>query len=531
MRDRLIICNDDGIQMLHHCAPGHVVASIRDWVDFFLQKCHVDIFAFCTAFPDKTHHETAIGERYMSGGGQVPSQSQLHNRQCLDELQGAGTDILHVVTDQVHRRDKRVLASIRMSDVHHASDLYQSMTPAILREHPEWRIVQEDGSPDVALDYSHQGVREHRLAIIQEILETHAVDGIELDFMRSCRYFPNHLAQERRHVMDDFVRQVRELVIAADQPQRLLGVRLPPSLAECPGLGLDPATWIRAGWVDYVAPSDFMWLDYGTRVEDFAAVCQGTDCGVYPCLNPFAAEWVNHRAVNAYTPNPVNFNRRVFFSDEQIRGCLRNFDRWGGDGVYSFNFCCETIDNPAWVEAVHAVAAETPATRLSRPASYAFLPIWRAEHSPSGAEQGWRALQFGAGQRVLFPFRVADGDASERLSGRLRFRVYNLHDQDLLEMRLNGDTIPNVAILERRKTNIHVAADPRYPGMHVPPHIAYEIDLAQCPALRGDNELHLEITSRAPEVDSDCMIEALEIDVGHTGTPQTVGYRLGRQSS
>ena len=242
------------------------------------------------------------------------------------------------MTEQVHHQGKRALASIRMSDVHHASSLYESIAPAILREHPEWRITYQDGSPDVALDYSYEGVRAHRLAILEEILTTHDVDGLELDFMRSCRYFPSHEAESRVDVMNDFVRRICALVDA--KPQRLLGVRLPPTLAECPGLGLDPATWIRQGWVDYVAPSDFMWLDYGTRVEDYAALCEGTDCGVYPCINPFAAEWVNHRDVNAYTPNPVNFNRRVFFSDEQLRGCLRNYDQWGADGIYTFNFCC-----------------------------------------------------------------------------------------------------------------------------------------------------------------------------------------------
>lgn len=525
MRDRLIICNDDGIQMLHQCAPGQVEASARTWVDFFLQQCHVDIFALCTAFPDKTHHETAVGERYMSSVSDVPSQSQLHNRRALDELRDAGTDLLHVVADQVHQRSKRVLASIRMSDVHHASDLYQSMTPAILREHPEWRILHRDGTPDVALDYSHAGVREHRLAIIDEILQTHAVDGIELDFMRSCRYFPTHLAADRMHLMNDFVEQVRSLVDSSDRAGRLLSVRVPPSLAECPGLGLDPATWIREGWVDFVAPSDFMWLDYGTRVEDFAELCEGTDCGVYPCLNPFAAEWVNHRAVNAYTPNPVNFNRRVFFSEEQFRGCLRNFDRWGGDGVYTFNFCCETIDNPDFVQRAHAMAAESAADRQTRPASYLFLPIWRAEQSPSGAAQQWRTLHLGVGDQVVFPFRVADA-TDEPLSGRLRFRIYNLHEDDDLQLQLNGGNIPRSAILDRRKTNIHVAADTRYPGMHVPPHVAYEIDLSQCPPLRGDNELSLHLLSRDASIDSDCMVEAIEVDIGWNGTPQTVGYRL-----
>ena len=86
MKDRLIICNDDGIQMLYHCVPGQVEDSICTWVDFFLQQCHVDIFAICTAFPNKTHHETQIGERYLADSGQVPAQSQLHNRLALNEL-------------------------------------------------------------------------------------------------------------------------------------------------------------------------------------------------------------------------------------------------------------------------------------------------------------------------------------------------------------------------------------------------------------------------------------------------------------
>ena len=71
MRDRLIIYNDDGIQRLHHGAPGRVDESIRSWVDFFLQQCHVDVFAFCTAFPDKTPHETTVGEREVQTAGPV----------------------------------------------------------------------------------------------------------------------------------------------------------------------------------------------------------------------------------------------------------------------------------------------------------------------------------------------------------------------------------------------------------------------------------------------------------------------------
>ena len=173
----------------------------------------------------------------------------------------------------------------------------------------------------------------------------------------------------------------------------ILGVRTPPSLVYCPGLGLDPATWIKAGWIDYVAPSDFMWLDYGTRVEDFAALCEGTECGVYPCLNPFAAKWVDHRAINSYATNPVNFNRRVFFSEEHIRGLMKNYHSWGADGMYSFNFCCETIDIPVgyvrrttWLPRRLLIVV-----RKTRPISF-FRSGDATDRTPAGTKPGERIV-------------------------------------------------------------------------------------------------------------------------------------------
>ena len=530
MKDPLLICNDDGIQMIHSCPLGGAEEAVRNWVDFFLQECHVDIFAFCTARPDKTHHETKVGERDFTGLDVAPAQSQLHYKQILDEFRDASTDILRVVCDQVRSRGKRVLASARMSDVHHASGIYEFLSPQFMRDHPEWRIKKSDGSPDVAMDYSHEGVRAHRLAIFTELAESYDIDGLELDFMRSCRFFAPEEAETKCAILTDFVGQIRTMLnrVARERGREkfILGVRMPPGLNECSALGLDPAAWIKKGWIDYVAPSDFMWLDYGTQVEDYAEICEGTDCGVYPCLNPFAAEWTDHRAINGYATNPVNFNRRVFFSEEHIRGLMRNYYAWGADGIYSFNFCCETIDNPDWTSRTHDTVIESLDDRDQKNASYLFLPIWRSEYSHSGGKQTQRTIRLARDDqsRATLSFRMADGRHGESLNGRLRFRVYNLHDAEKLDVDINGTVIPSIAIIERRKTNIHVAAERRCPGMHIPPHIAYEIDLALCPPFRGDNELGFTFSEADTTIEGGIMIEALEIDVGWTGHPQSVGY-------
>ena len=121
---------------------------------------------------------------------------------------------------------------------------------------------------------------------------------------------------------------------------------------------------------------------------------------------------------------------------------------------------------------------------------------------------------------------MADGRNGQPLDGRLRFRVYNLHDSEGLDLDINDAPIPVDAIIERRKTNIHVAAERRYPGMHIPPHIAYEIDLSICPPFQGDNELGLTFSRPDRSIEGIIMIEALEIDIGWTGHPQAVGYLL-----
>ena len=55
--------------------------------------------------------------------------------------------------------------------------------------------------------------------------------------------------------------------------------------------------------------------------------------------------------------------------------------------------------------------------------------------------------------RAATPFRMADGRNGHPLDGRLRFRVYNLHDSEGLDLDINDDPIPVDAIIERRNTN------------------------------------------------------------------------------
>ena len=83
------------------------------------------------------------------------------------------------------------------------------------------------------MDYSHEGVRAHRLAIFTELAENYDIDGLELDFMRSCRYFASDEAEAKQDVLTKFVGQIRAMLDRVAQQRGrekfILGVRMPPS--------------------------------------------------------------------------------------------------------------------------------------------------------------------------------------------------------------------------------------------------------------------------------------------------------------
>ena len=75
---------------------------------------------------------------------------------------------------------------------------------------------QPDGrTNETALDYSYPEVREHRLAIMREIVEEYEVDGLELNFVRWAKHFPRDRGREKAPIMTDYVGQIRNVLDVA----------------------------------------------------------------------------------------------------------------------------------------------------------------------------------------------------------------------------------------------------------------------------------------------------------------------------
>ena len=115
------------------------------------------------------------------------------------------------------------------------------------------------------------------------------------------------------------------------------------------------------------------------------------------------------------------------------------------------------------------------------------------------------------GQRLAFPFRVADGRRGERLSGRFRFWFYHVNDTDRVAVDINGVAVDT--------KHIH-----RIPAGKLRGGIKgtrFEIDLAHCPPFRGDNVLGLVLANheKRPHVP---MMEELEVHVTAVANSKSV---------
>ncbi len=106
------------------------------------------------------------------------------------------------------------------------------------------------------------------------------------------------------------------------------------------------------------------------------------------------------------------------------------------------------------------------------------------------------------GNRLTFPFRMADGRDGGKLEGTLTFWVYHLRNSDALTVDVNGRPVERTKI-QRFPTG------QRRGGL---PGLRFEIPLADCAPFRGDNELGLTLTSPTDHQQPPYM-EELEITV------------------
>ncbi len=282
------------------------------------------------------------------------------------------------------------------------------------------------------LDFTFPEVREHRLAIVEEVVERFDVDGVELDFMRHPAFFRPDEAYGSRYLVTDLVARARRLLDEAGgrRGRNLpLAVRVPPTLYDSARIGLDVGEWIAGRLVDIVAVGGGF-IPFETPIGEFTAAASGTGCLVYGCIEG-----------------------TVTADERSMRALATLWREDGAAGVYLYNFYTMS---PAWNRRIAreltgpaALAGLDRRYEIFRPRSYegggghstAFKyasPVTQlpARLAPSPSDGEW------VGPKLTL--RLASNEGSDEGGARLRLRLDRMPEQgERLDVELNGNLLPS----------------------------------------------------------------------------------------
>ena len=249
--------------------------------------------------------------------------------QRLLRAHAEGKDPFGLFLKALRKAGKETFVTFRMNDVHNANEPDHPSVPSFRKKHPDLIVGAEavrrgdHGWLNYCLDYSRPEVRQYLLALLREIIEGYDIDGLQLDWMR----FPRHLSGtpeevwEKRSILTEFTAEVRAMMRRSGK-RRLLGARVPSSLAGCRHVGLDVAEWARRGVIDFLVAGPFLTTDFTMPLAEFRAAMGDRLVPLYASLD-FGHGGQNH-------------------CPESLRGACTSLYDCGADGIYVFNFPCWT---------------------------------------------------------------------------------------------------------------------------------------------------------------------------------------------
>ena len=473
-----LIVQDDFSNILY-AAPGNMSRADLEWRLDRLASTQADIVAVDMACPDLCYYKTEVGETWgQNWQKDYPSPTSWNIAQNIQGLIAAADDPLDVTTERLHQHGLTVLAGIRVNDRHHRT--IEFMRTRFYLEHPEWVI---EGS--VNMDYTVPQVREHRLAIVKEVL-ARDVDGISLDFIRSAPYVSPPAAENAQY-LTEFIRQVRTLLDDAAREkgrQMVLGAIMPWDLALLESLGADVGYWIREGWLDFVSPSEGRCADWNLPVDQWVSLVDGADCLVCPAV---IADMVIDRTVRADTGHAEG---PMQMSMEHITACAQNFYSQGADGIAFYNMYGHSHGR----KFSELAQLRDPIALHSMPRHYFYgRNLKYSFDNLSDVARKLELITREGEEAQSYSFILGDRLSSEKAI--LRFKALNMVATDELSVSLNGTPLDaSLRLVPTEETGIPKQDQFSYA------YLVWEIPLGSPPAVVGRNMIAFKLRRKAVRI-------------------------------
>jgi hypothetical protein len=448
----------------------------------------VDTLSYCVERGDGAFWPTKVGLRFGTDMRPFTSQIVWRAWECMQSLIDQGLDPLNVVIDRAHDKGMDFLADLRLST-------YGGMEPG--------HTLNNGGK-----GWGHKEVRDHQLAVVEELVTDYAIEGIELDYTAAFDpsgsfYFPLDSVKDSTAIMTEWVRQASQLVRSSGDGTRQIGARIYPTEKANLAQGMDPRTWLEEGLLDFVVPVHYAYTDLDPNMP-FRWVIEPAnkaEASVYGFLQHQIRSDVTGAAIKEY-PNA-----------EQFRAAAANFWDWGVDGLYSYMF-----NWPLGTEE-RAILSEWGDPELVKERKKHYV---LARRSPAAAAQGYdhqipyefKSEEAGTAKDINFYIADDLGGPSDR-STEVRLRLYfsNHVSADRFTIKLNDQSLEDETMHRVRKSE-------RDTFPHTGPRNHWlDFQLLNVRPRKGDNVLSVTLDSRPEGLYGSISLEEIEVIVDYSPYP------------
>ncbi len=342
------------------------------------------------------------------------------------------------------------------------------------------------------LDFKHPEARDERFAIVDEVVSEYDVGGFELQLNILPYYFHPDEVEAGCEIMTEWIRRVYEAVKKSGS-QRELVIRIPNSIEDCLGKGMDVRGWIGEGIVDALIAEDSQNLIVVTQGTDFRPLVEaasGSDCRIYAGMH-----------------NHVDSDRLAEAPIEIMRAAATNYWAQGIDGLYLKQWFAEWPYEAEVYEKLREIS--DPEVMAPRD-KYYFVPTATSGEG-SSAQQLPVALE--EGKPVTVRFTISDelerwGDAGRVHEVLLRARIVQTTEIDRLGFKLNGAELPETLL--RKINRMYKMSSPRYRIFGY--WFIFKLDRDHWPRT-GENEFEVNLHQRDEVAIPDIILRDVELEI------------------
>ena len=243
----------------------------------------------------------------------VPSYVSPERVKVFQHWLDDGINIAEVYIKETKKRDLECFYSYRLNE--DPSTEHRELAEG----HPDWLITGEWAQP--LWNFAVPGVRDYKVAICRELVETYNFDGLEIDFARGpIQTAPGRQWEEREHITE-FLRRVRQETLEVEQKRGrpvLLAARIPDNLIGCHFDGIDVETWVHGNLVDLLVLGV---RSYELAIDRFRTIIGDKSIQILGTLD-------DHHCTDGYSWPPI----------EVWRGVVANWWQQGVDAIQTFNW-------------------------------------------------------------------------------------------------------------------------------------------------------------------------------------------------